>query len=98
MKLKMIALYIVIVIVGIYSINTFIFPAPENSCRCRMGEEMYAVICQGMCPGEDCRITNWFQGYCDQGNCVTTHQVNCHDSQKVIYNDWSEPCWECSNW
>jgi len=98
MNIKKKVLVVVIALIGIIFIDTFLFPKPEESCTCTIGEEIQSILCADQCPNSDCFIRGPVYGYCRNGSCVSWVVIACDG---IYSNDertyaWFEPCWECS--
>jgi len=83
-----------VLIVGIVSINTFVFPKEAENCSCYMGEEVEQIICNYTCIGE-CEVIHHL-GRCSDDCCLSSHTINCIDGGYSEMGYWSEPsCWQC---
>jgi hypothetical protein len=99
MNLKRMILIFMIVIVGIFLIDTFIFPMQEGGCSCGMGAEISQILCAGFCPGKECVIGQSIYGWCEGTQCVTRVEITCMDDpSNTRYYRWWEPCFQCNDW
>jgi hypothetical protein len=98
MNIKKQLLFCVVILVGLVSINTFVFPKIEERCSCTIGEEIIQILCADSCPGEDCGVWMYIRGICDDMGCRSNLRIDCIPSGKRFYYYWHEPCWECSEW
>jgi hypothetical protein len=98
MNLRRIVLLFTIVLLGIFAIDTFVFPMQEGGCSCGMGEEIYQILCAGFCPDEECSVGNSVYGWCEDTKCVTRVVILCLETGERKDYRWWEPCFQCNEY
>lgn len=100
-KKRNVVLFLIIVVVGILTINEFLFPIYRDWCHCRDDYTAGLIVCAEQCPNDgSCGVNFGFSGYCDWGNCVWDAYYDCIDTEKsgqTNYMQWGG-CVDCLIW
>lgn len=95
MNLKKALLILSIIVVGIVSIDKFLYPMPQENCHCVIDDQVALIFCWNDCPGQsECMFSVPWNGYCQDNNCVSWVNTYCQDGRQNCYI-WEEPCWDC---
>jgi hypothetical protein len=99
-KKRGVVVFLIVAVLGIFTINEFLFPMYRYDCSCLNGYIMADVICEEHCPDDgSCNVNHSYSGQCIDFNCVWDIYYFCVDSGTDGRDNWTEwSCWDCVIW